>query len=163
MESIFTSNIWKSSSQGGPQHSALGGTIGFIVQRYIVLSKVDIICLSQGLWSILKSQSHSFFALESFYSRKGKRPKEQAFQWRQLGVGSARIVFLSLSCPIQRSLFGNPLCLIVPGNCFEVSFQSKISLSGRQKYKMKTSPLSGFWLPGVSHFYNMSYARMFLF
>lgn len=72
-----------------------------------------------------------FFASGSFYNRRkrgqwNRRSQEVSKVW--CGI-SFEPFFLS-SPAIQRSLFGSPLCLIVPGYCFEVSFQNNISISG---------------------------------
>lgn len=54
---------------------------------------------------------------------------EQPLHRRPLGVVENQLEFFSFHPPVQRSLFGNPLSFIVPGNRFEVSFQSNISPS----------------------------------
>lgn len=130
METILFPIIWKSCSQGGPAHE-LGGAIGLIAKSSTVqlLLKMDIIWHSQGLWSIVKSRFTQTLCTGIVLQRKREERNGTGAPEKAVRCGGESENF-SFHPPIQRSLFGNPLCFIVPGNCFEVSFQSNISLSG---------------------------------
>lgn len=65
------------------------------------------------------------------FTTEGKEAKGTGAPKKAVRCGVESVLrFFPFIPSIQRSLFGNPLCFIVPGNCFEVSFQSNISLSG---------------------------------
>lgn len=171
MESILSipSVIWKSSSQGGPQHE-FGGMIGVIVQCCTSALKSGHYVVSQDLWSIVKSQFTQSLCIGIVLQLKEKRRMEQALPRRQLGVVWNQFwdFFLS-SPPYKGHCLGTHCVLLSQGivlrSPFRVIFPRLALVLLYQKAEVKTSPLSGIWLPSVSHFYNVpaSPVRMFLF
>lgn len=145
MERILLHHLEKyCSSQGGPQHGCnWSDSALYNFSQNWMLYGFSRSC--SQLWNLcLQVSLHpDHFALE-----RETRWLEQALS-KRWGI-SLRFFFFAFHPPIQRLLFRNLLCFV--RFHFRVIFP-RLVLFLYQKAKVKTSPLSGIWLPSMSHFF----------
>lgn len=150
MERISLHHLEKyCSSQGGPQHGCnWSDSALYSFSQNWTLYSFSRTC--SQLWNL---SLHSLFASGSFYIGKGKEVTGTE------GVESVREFFLPCMLPCKghclRTYFVLLSVGIVARSDFRIIFLWLILFLLYQKVKVKTSPLSGIWLPSMTLFFFM--------